>query len=382
MRALIPFCLCCSLSSQAQDLPARIQSTLDGIVRECGIPGASLAVRLPDGQMLRAASGFADRERAEPMSPGHCMFSGSIGKTYVAAVALKLVAEGRLGLDDPVRNHLGAEPWFDRLPNGSRITVRQLLQHSTGLAEYVESEDLWRRVAAEPDKVWLPSERLAYVLGRPALFEPGKGFAYADTNFILLGMLLERVTGRRFEDLAKSMFIGPLGLNDTILANRRDLPHLPAGYSALPPMFRTPSKVASQGRYCFNPQLEWTGGGFCSTATDLARWGALLFGDKVLPAALRNAMVQSSGLPTHLGNDTAYGLATMIWNTPSGPLWGHSGFTPGFNALLQHDPSRGITLALLCNSDTALKGAGRTPHAVAQRLWKVLTAPSPHHPVR
>lgn len=93
-------------------------------------------------------------------------------------------------------------------------------------------------------------------------------------------------------------------------------------------------------------------------------------------------MVQGSGLPTQLGDDTSYGLATMIWKTPSGHLWGHSGFTPGFNALLQHDPSRGITLALLCNSDTALKGPGRTPHAVAQRLWEVLAAPPPPRPMR
>ena len=106
MRALIPFCLCCCLSGQAQDLPARLQSTLDGIVRDCRIPGASLAVILPDGRMLRAASGLADVERPEPMSPGHFLFSGSIGKTYVAAVALKLVAAGRLGLDDPVRKQV------------------------------------------------------------------------------------------------------------------------------------------------------------------------------------------------------------------------------------------------------------------------------------
>lgn len=368
----VPLLALPALGAPAEDpLQAALRRELATLVQESGMPGASLAVLLPGGRMLTLAEGQADRERGTRMTPRHRLFSGSIGKTYVAALVLRAAASGRLGLDDPLARHLGREPWFHRLPNARSVTLRHLLTHTAGMPEYVAKEALWRAIAAAPDKVWTPAERLAYVLDDPPLFKAGQGFGYADTHYILLGMVLERLHRTSLEALERNL-LTELGLQDTQIADRRDLPHLPVGDSHLPAMFHLPTKVVAGGRYAFNPQLEWAGGGFASTAADLARWGTALFGGKVLSRPWLAQMTTPSGVQTDFPDGAQYGLGAILWQTELGPAWGHSGFVPGFNAILQHLPRQGVTLALLCNSDAALKGAGRSPGAAAQRLLNVV----------
>lgn len=352
----------------APPLEAALQRELDALLGEYGIPGASLAVRLKDGRMVRLAAGWADREGRRPMTPEHRLFTGSIGKTLVAALALRQVQAGRLDLDAPLLRYLDQDPWVARLPHATKITLRHLLNHTAALPEYVEQPGIWEEAARHPDKRWTPAERLAGLLDAPATGEPGSAFAYADTHYILLGMVLERADGRPLEAQERAL-LGELDLRETDIADQRRLPKLASGYSALPPFFRMPPKVVRNGRYAFNPQLEWAGGGFASTAADLARWGAALYGGRVLEASSLQAMV-SRPVGTDFTDGARYGLGAIVWDTERGPVWGHSGFVPGFNAVLQHLPEEGITLALLCNSDTALKAPGRSPHAVAQRLLK------------
>lgn len=354
----------------AVPLEAALQRELEAVVASYGIPGASLAVCLRDGRMIRLAAGWADREARRPMTPDHRLFTGSIGKTLVAALVLRQVQAGRLALDAPLLQHLDQDPWVARLPNATRITLRHLLNHTAALPEYVELPTIWEEVTRHPDRRWTPAERLAGLVGAPPRGEPGTTFAYADTHYILLGMVLERMVGRTLEAQEQAL-LDELGLGETHLADRRRLPKLASGYSALPPLFRMPPKVVRNGRYAFNPQLEWAGGGFASTAADLARWGAALYGGRVLEDASLQALV-SHPVGTDFADGARYGLGVIVWQTDRGPVWGHSGFVPGFNAVLQHLPQEGITLALLCNSDTALKAPGRSPHAVAQRLLKVV----------
>lgn len=363
-----------ALAAPAGDaLQAALQKELDALVRESGMPGASLAVILKDGRTLTLASGVADRKHKSRMTPRHRLFSGSIGKTYVAALVLRAAAAGKLHLDDLISKHLGGEPWFQRLPNASTVTLRHLLTHTAGMPEYVEKEAVWKALQAAPDKVWTPAERMAFILDDPPLFEAGRGFGYADSHYILLGMVLERTHGMSLEAQERAL-LEERGLKETVVADRRELPHLSPGYSSLPPMFHVPAKVVEGGRYVFNPQLEWAGGGFASTAADLARWGAALYGGKVLPQPWLQQMVNGSGVKTDFPDGAQYGLGAILWQTELGSAWGHSGFVPGFNAVLQHLPTHGVTLALLCNSDAALKGKDRSPGAAAQRLLKVIVA--------
>lgn len=354
----------------AVPLESALQRELEAAVAAYGIPGASLAVRLRDGRMICMAAGWADREARRPMTSGHRLFTGSIGKTLVAALVLRQVQAGQLALDAPLLRYLDREPWVARLPHAAKITLRHLLNHTAALPEYVELPGIWEEVARNPDRRWTPAERLAGLVDAPPKGEPGTAFAYADTHYILLGLVLERVAGQSLEAQEQAL-LDELNLRETDIADRRRLPKLASGYSALPPFFRMPPKVVRNGHYAFNPQLEWAGGGFASTAADLARWGAALYGSKVLEASSLQAMV-SRPVSTDFADGARYGLGVIVWDTGRGPAWGHSGFVPGFNAVLQHLPEEGITLALLCNSDTALKAPGRSPHAVAQRLLKVV----------
>ena len=132
------------------------------------------------------------------MQPSDRMLAGSVGKTYAAAVALQLCEAGRLDLDAKTARWLSDEPWFPRLPNAEQLTLRQLMNHTSGLRDHVWMPDFHAALAADMQRVWRPEELVAYVLDTEPLFPAGAGWSYADTNYILVGMIIERVTGRPF----------------------------------------------------------------------------------------------------------------------------------------------------------------------------------------
>ncbi len=138
--------------------------------------------------------GLSDTAAKKPMTPNDLLLQGSVGKTYVSAVALQLVHEGKIGLDDKVEKYLGKEAWFARLPNGPDITVRMIMTHTSGLVRYEFKEQFTTDLTKNPDKVWKPEELIAYILDSPPPFAVGKGWQYSDTNYIVLGMIIERVT--------------------------------------------------------------------------------------------------------------------------------------------------------------------------------------------
>jgi len=151
-------------------LRATLQAQLDSLHGAARFPGATLGVALPDGRVIAVATGEADTARHMPMTTDARLLAGSVGKTYVAAVALQLVGEGRLDLDAPISRWLGSEPWFDRLPNARDITVRMLMRHQSGLVRYEFEPAVTRKITDEPDHVWTPQERLSYLFDHEAPF--------------------------------------------------------------------------------------------------------------------------------------------------------------------------------------------------------------------
>ncbi len=364
-------------ATRKAETAARLQAELDRTVRESGIPGASLAVAYQDGTVITLASGQADRETGEALTPRHRLFTGSVGKTYAAALALRLCAAGRLSLDDPVKKHLGRFPWYKRLPNANAITVRNLLEHATGIPEHVRKPELWQRLRKDPDRTLSMPEALSYSFDDPPLFAPGAQFSYADTNFILLGMIIESVTGRPFYREAQRVLLGPLGLADTIPADRRTLPGLAAGYSEVGEPFSAPGKVTERGTYYINPAIEWTGGGYITTPADLARWSWNLYAGDVLPLAWRKAMTTDSGRPTDLPGGAGYGLGCFVWTSPLGPAFGHSGFVPGYNTVTACLPEKGFAVAMQCNSDVAFRKMGESSVSALNRFLRLVDPPAP-----
>jgi D-alanyl-D-alanine carboxypeptidase len=350
-------------------LAVRLQGALDSLRALAGFPGATLGVALPDGRVLELATGLADTARRTRLSPTDLMLAGSTGKTFFAALALQLVSEGRLRLDAPISEWLGKESWFARLPNAKTITVRQLMSHTSGLVRYEFKDAFTRDLSAAPERSWRPEELVAYILDSPAPFLPGTGWEYSDTNYIVLAMILERVTGTPAYAEISRRFLVPLRLSRVVPSTSRTLPGLAQGYAGLPNPFGGSDAMISGERLAINPQFEWAGGGYATSAPDLARWARALYGGTAVDSSvMREAL---TGVPARLGPNTRYGLGVIIWPGEHGGSVGHSGFFPGYRTEMRYFPEGGFAVALQVNTSNP-KGLGRSPGAMLTAMASIV----------
>jgi D-alanyl-D-alanine carboxypeptidase len=329
-------------------LRAELQRKLDSLRVAGRFPGATLGVARADGRTVALATGLSDTTQKIAMQPVDRLLQGSVGKTYVSAVALQLVHEGKLGLDDRISKYLASEPWFARLPNGADITVRQLMTHTSGLVRYEFQPAATRVLREQPTKSWTAEERVSFILGMNPPFAAGAGWEYSDTNYIVLGMIIERVSGRPYYDELRRRILEPLALRNTLPSDRRDLPGVVNGYAGPGNELGGYDASLVAGRFAINPQFEWTGGGIASTADDLARWAKLLYEGKAFDASLLPELLR--GVPARLGRDTRYGLGVIIRPTPLGEAWGHSGFFPGYATEMLYFPQSKVAVALQINA--------------------------------
>ena len=338
----------------------RLQAALDSAHRAGNFPGATAGVVLADGRAIGLATGMSDTARRVAMTPDHLLLAGSVGKTYAAAVALQLVQEGRLELDAPVSRYLGEEPWFARLPNGADITVRMLMNHTSGIVRYEFDERFLADLVKDPYRTWTPADRVAYLVGATPPFAAGQGWEYSDTNYILLGAIIERLTGQPYYAEMRRRLLEPLGLRHTVPSDRPRIAGLSQGYAGPENFFGGwDTMVGADGRLMFNPQMEWTGGGVATTALDLARWARALYAGDVLGDETRAQMLR--GVPARLGPNAAYGLGVILRPTPLGASYGHSGFFPGYVTDMMYLPEHGLAVAVQVNTSAQ----GRAPRTAA-----------------
>src|SRR5262245_34444947 len=302
-------------------LKKELQMKLDEWHKAGKFPGATLGVVLPDGESFGLAVGYSDRDAKTPMKADDRMLAGSTGKTFAAATALQLVKEGKIRLDDKIEKYFGKEQWFTRLPNAKDITVRMLMNHTSGLVRYEFKEQFTKDLSANPEKVWRPAELVSYLLDEKAPFEAGKGWEYSDTNYIVLGMIIEKVTGRKFYDEANRRVLKPLKLTDTIPQDGPRLKGVVQGYAGPNNPFGGTDEMIVNGKFVINPQFEWTGGGYASTAHDLARWAKLIYEGKAFSPDLLTEVLQGVPAPM-LGRETKYGLGVIIRQTSAGVSYG------------------------------------------------------------
>ncbi|MFC6090797.1 serine hydrolase domain-containing protein [Saccharothrix lopnurensis] len=258
---------------------------------------------------------------------------GSVTKTFVATVVLQLVDEGRVRLDDPIARYV------DGVPRGGEITVRQVLSHSSGLYDYAHGEgwstNRWR--GAERFRHHEPRQLLDEAFRHPSHFDPGTSWRYSNTNYVVAGALVERVTGRPYGAEVTDRIVKPLGLRHTSVPG--DRPGLPR------PHARGYTEV--DGRLVdatlMNPSLDWAAGEMISTAGDLNRFlDALLGGRLTSPSAL--AAMRTT---TPTGSIFAYGLGLQRYDLPCGrSVWGHGGELIGYlTYAVRSDDGRRATLS-------------------------------------
>ncbi len=354
---------------------ARIQEHLDSLIEYSAMPGLTLGVSLAGGASVGFAAGVSDTARSREMTPADLMLQGSVGKTYFGAVALQLVAEGRLGLDDRLAEYLGDEPWYDQLPNAADVTIRQLMSHTSGIVRYEFNPAFLEDLTAEPMRTFTPEERVAYLFGMEPPFSAGEGWDYSDTNFILIAMVIEDLTGSSAYSEIRRRLLDPLELEETVPSDQPAVPGLANGYAGPDNPFGAFDATMRDGALAFNPQFEWGGGGFASTTRDLAEWVRHIHEGHAFDVSLLEEF--RTGVPAPLGPQGEYGLGVIMMELPSGTAWGHSGFMPGYRTEAYYFPEFGLGLALQINttdgnalSTSPLRMLDRIAELVAEELGR------------
>lgn len=347
-----------AIGAAAQTQSDALESLLSDFQAQYGFPGATAAIALPGGEIVTAATGFADVEAQRPMDTDTRMLAASIGKTFVAATALSLEADGLLSSTDPVSDYIGGIAWFTRLPNHATITVGDLLRHTAGLPDHVHLEsfqaEMAERMAAGSPSL-SPADSIAFVLDADPLFPTDSGWAYTDTGYLLLGLVIEETVGRSYYDLVTERFLDPLGLADTAPSDKPTLSGLAVGYVEDGNPFGLPPRTMDAGgRLLWDPGMEWTGGGLVSSSRDLAAWGQALFTGAAMATPyldrLLDAVPVSPDAP-----DILYGAGVAIYaETPHGPVYGHGGWIPGYVSSLRHYAEHGVTVAFQINTDVEI----------------------------
>jgi D-alanyl-D-alanine carboxypeptidase len=341
------------------------------------VPGALVYVDVPGEGTWSQAFGTGNIEGDTPITPNDHFRIGSNTKTFTGTVVLQLVDEGRLGLDDPVSKY---QP---EVPNGENITIRQLLNMTSGLFSYTEDEDVNNTLDTEPQKAWEPEELVQIGFSYPPDFSPGDGFQYSNTNTVLLGMIIEQLTGQPLEQEFQDRIFVPLGMGNSLFPERSSAaipdPH-PRGY-----MYQTnvetlntselqeeeaeqadesagePNDVTDE-----NPSWGWAAGAAISTLNDMIIWAKADATGALLSSEAQKERLTWVSPPPSPG--AQYGLA--IAEFPGG-LIGHDGQLPGFNSFVAHNPETGATIVVFTNVFSAPDGsqpANEITKAIVQEL--------------
>jgi D-alanyl-D-alanine carboxypeptidase len=317
-----------------------LQQKLDSLRQAHEIPSMAFSCVLPSGELVSVGSN---------MKPEQRMLSGSTGKTFFAALAMHLMAARKISPDRRVVEYLGDLSWYKQLPNADSITIRMLMNHTSGLEEYYDLGDFTKRLREQPDKTWTPEECIAYVLNQKPLFPAGKGWSYADTNYLILGLVIEKVAGRKAYDLITDQFLKLNALTSTEPSVKRKLDHMVNGVTTPDNPFGIKENMIVDGQLVINPQMEWAGGGFVSNTIDLARWIKIYYEASFTTDNLRDEM--RKGVPAKTGKDHQYGLGMQIRPSAIGMSYGHGGWFPGYLTETDYFPEKNLSVAVQMSTD-------------------------------
>ena len=320
-----------------------------------GVPGIVLRVDRGGVPLFSGAAGVASQEGRTPVQEADRFRIYSIAKTFAATIVLQLVDEGVLSLEDTVRRWLDG-PTVGHIPHVESITLRQLLTHSSGIYDYQDEADSPFYVdaffgpGADWTRVWTPPELLAYADGarHAPYFEPGQGVTYANTNYVLLGLIVEAATGRPFRDELRDRILRPLALHHTSLEEGAALAaDVVQGYQRQEGQLVNVSAV--------NLTWAWVAGGVVSTAADLARFARAVFDGELLSPASHQAMFTFS--PGTWGR-LEFGMGVYRTQSPNGELIGMDGGGAGGNSTMTRLPEADVTVVVLAN----VAGTGGLDH--------------------
>ncbi|MFI9243520.1 serine hydrolase domain-containing protein [Streptomyces sp. NPDC053086] len=343
----------------ARQLDAGVQQ----VMRKANIPGVTVGVWTPGQKSYVRSFGVADKATGRKMAPDLYMRIGSETKTFTVSALLQLVDQGKVGLDDPIGKYV------DGVPNGDRITLRQLAGMRSGLFNYSEDNGFFKALTSDPRRPFTPRELLAYAFKHPVMFQPGQKFSYSNTNLILLGLVVEKESGQHLGDYIKEHILDPAGMKDTLFPSGSEFPRPHAqGYTDQ----TADGKIAETAGW--NPSWGWAAGAMISTLDDLRIWaptvatGQLPDGKRMISPATQKQRLVTPATPIP---DTGYGLG--IFNVQG---WiGHNGSLPGYESLTIYLPATRTSVVALLNTDIG-HGQDEPSTLIGEAVTKVI---SPRH---
>ncbi|CAB3738223.1 D-aminopeptidase [Paraburkholderia phenoliruptrix] len=363
---------------------------IDALLAETLTPGAVVYVQSPSGNWLESF-GTAARGTHTPIPTNAHFRVGSVTKTWTGTVILQLVQEGKLALGDPVSKYIA------NVPNGDSITIEELLSMRSGLYNYSTSLAFNQTLDAQPNKVWTTKELLDIAFSQPVYFAPGTDFRYSNTNTVLLGLIIEQLTGMSAADAIRTRLFTPFGLTESYLPPQDDTSlRIPAphGYQwgtnaetaesdALSPARQAAAKngtLQPTDVTSVNTSWAWTAGSGISTITELAAYVQRMVGGGYLSADLQAQRLAScqSTQPSDPGAASyCLGLAKF------GTFYGHTGEIPGFNTFMGYDPVTRTTIVTWATTAAAPDGtppANGIARILMAELSKAAEVPSEGRP--
>lgn len=302
------------------------------ILNTPGLLGVSAAIMTPDGQLLSATEGNSNPWEGLPVTPAHRYRMASVSKVFTAALVLRLAEEGFFQLDDKLFGYLP----IPGLQYGENITIRQLLSHTAGVVDHLNSNDFW--TGNWMNRTWTNEDIFQYAVGHGALFPPGTGYAYSNTGFYILGALVEEVAQMPLAQAFEQYIFGPLGLENTIYDDFSDIGH------------PIPDLARNARSYEYHLSAVGAAGAIVATPSDIARFGRAVYGGGFLSTASIDAMTTDYGYA--VGGDH-YGLGTRLWDDHNIIHHGHSGALMDYRTILMYVPAYDVCIALATNEPHA-----------------------------
>ena len=339
----------------ADAVAQRLDAAVNQAMTAAGVPGAIVGIWGPDGDYVRAF-GVADKSTRAPMKADFYSRIGSVTKTFTVTAILQLADQGKLGLDDSIAEYV------DGVPLGDRITLRQLARMQSGLFNYSASPEFQHAMFADPRRAFTPRELVSYAVAQPNQFPPGKRFEYCNTNTILLGLVVQKVSGQPLPGYVQDHILAPLSLGHTSFPTDNAFPDPHAqGYT----LQTADGKEAVATDW--DPSWAWAAGAMISTLDDMRTWSVALATGKLLTPQMQGQRLQTVGSPGMPAQD-GYGLG--IFNL--GGWIGHNGSLPGYQSVVVYLPEKQTSLVILTNTDIEYQG-GEPSTTLATAITKELT---------
>lgn len=327
---------------------AALTAAINRVMREASIPGAVVGVWQPGRSPYVKAFGVRDTTTGQPMSTNLYFRIASVTKSFTVTAVLQLVDKGEVGLDSPISTYLSG------VPDGNRITIRELAEMRSGLPNYATSDAFLRAWVEDPWRQWAPRQLLKFSFSRPLVFEPGTSYQYSNTNTVLLGLVVQKLSHQPLATYVKRQILEPLHLTHSDFPTGAEFPSPhPQGYTNFPKC------VLSAGRDCativtatdWNPSAGWAAGAMISTLGDLHRWARDVATGKLLTPATQKQRLRFIAPPGRTG----FGYGLGLENTNG---WiGHDGDIPGYEALAIYLPSQKATVVVLINTGADIRVA-------------------------